>query len=154
MSLVATTTTKWALESVEKIAFCSSNEGDQVCKLSPYSLVIPDPEGVQILENMNDIPQLNLFKRTRIIHAFERISCLMGSFRSHFLVNRVCYVFMKKVNLPLNHLITTENESKERRWTIDSLIIKTITKRNGTFVYDEGSIQEAIRFVRNKIAHS
>jgi hypothetical protein len=36
--------------------------------------------------------------------------------------------FMKKVNLPLNHLITSENDDGERNCAIDPLVIKTITK--------------------------
>ena len=66
-----------ASESISKDTFCLSNEGDQICKPLPYSIVVPDPDGTKILGSLNDFLEVkSLFAKRRMLHALKHTSCL------------------------------------------------------------------------------
>jgi hypothetical protein len=72
---------QWALESVREDTFCSNEEGEQICKLSPCCQVIADPDGTLIVKNLRDIRKLRLFGRRRMIHVLT--SWTFSGIQSH-----------------------------------------------------------------------
>jgi ribonuclease 2-5A len=127
----------------------------------PHCQVVGDPDGTLIICNLRDIAKLNFFTRRRMINALEHTANILDILRHpaawntseniSFLVQS--FSFIEKTYLPLDYLIIGKDNHGETSWAINHFITKTITKDDKTLAYDLKSFQEAIRFIRNKIAH-
>lgn len=149
-----------ALAEVKLGAFCQSDEGSQICTLSPYCRVIEDFDGSKLQDNMQEIAKMRIFKNARIRHALEntkKVENLLNhpatwgssqntSFLLHF------FAFAKDTRLSLNCLIKTKHRGR-RNWAIHPEIVADIQKNNHFTTYKRDFYKDAARFVRNKLVH-